>query len=142
MGKVRKKNKIRHTVRSMDYDDDDMGAVPFLSETVKPSLKDVRMEKVDGKKIERRKKRRENWLKSVCVSKSYELILILFLKITGIEMCKDRKVKEKAMEERKKTVIVGDMEPLISSLPVLSARYVVTGCSYDIAGIFRLVVVK
>ena len=38
-----------------------------------------------------------------------------------IELCKEQKEEEKASEERRKTVVVGDMQPLAASLPTITA---------------------
>ena len=40
--------------------------------------------------------------------------------IIGIESCRVARDEEKAAAERKKTVIVGDMQPLSDALPTLS----------------------
>ena len=47
---------------------------------------------------------------------------VIFL--TEIEMRKSEKEAEKEAEQRRKTVIVGDMHPLATSLPTISTRYV------------------
>ncbi len=44
--------------------------------------------------------------------------------VAEVELINQTEVEKKAEEERRKTVIVGDMQPLVNSLPTLAARQV------------------
>jgi len=43
--------------------------------------------------------------------------------VTEIEMIKKTEIEKKAEEGRRKTVVVGDMQPLAESLPTLTPRF-------------------
>ena len=53
---------------------------------------------------------------------SWPYIHILYSLDTEIEVDQRKLKEEKEAEKRKKTVIVGDMEPLMSALPVPTTR--------------------
>ena len=79
-----------------------------------------------AKKKDRRKLRREKWLQSKHLASVVKCIIKdqvwrPFTYIQEIEVCRMEKEEQKAASERKKTVIVGDMQPLATSLPIISS---------------------
>lgn len=71
------------------------------------------------KKQERRKLRRERWLESEANNSADCMVLVAPCdQLTLLEMEACRKAREhlRAAKERKKTVIIGDLQPLVSAL--------------------------